>query len=90
MQVVESLVSVVFRVAFSRPYISFLHLLVKGFFVTIIITIINIFFIRVFSECTQAIATLLIPLVTNFPEISAFINGLSSTVWTKMRPLLAH
>ena len=29
------------------------------------------------------IATSLIPLVTNFPEISAFILGFSFTVWTK-------
>ena len=36
LQVVESssLVSVVFREAFSHPYISFLHLLVNGFSVT--------------------------------------------------------
>ena len=59
------------------------------FIVIIIIIIIN-FFRRVFSECTEAIATSLIPLVTNFPEICAFINGFSFTVWTKMRPLLAH
>ena len=43
-----------------------------------------------FLGCTEAIATSLIPLVTNFPEISAFIIGFSFTVWTKMRPLLAH
>ena len=42
-----------------------------------------------FSECTEAVATSLI-LVTNFPEICAFIIGFSFTVWTKMRPLLAH
>ena len=29
-------------------------------------------------------------LVTNFPEIYTFIIGFSFTVWTKMRPLLAH
>ena len=28
--------------------------------------------------------------VTIFPEICAFIIGYSFTVWTKMRPLLAH
>ena len=55
-----------------------------------IIIIIIIFFRRVFSECTEAIATSLIQLVTNFPEICAFIIGFSFTVWTKMRPLLAH
>ena len=44
----------------------------------------------VFSECTVAITTSLIPLVTNFPEIYAFIIGFSFTMWTKMRPLLAH
>ena len=56
----------------------------------IIIIIIIIFFKRVFLECTEAVATSLIPLVTNFPEIFAFIIGFSFTVWTKMRPLLAH
>ena len=44
-------------------------------------------FIQVFSECTEAITTSLIPLVTNFPEIC---NGFSFTVWTKVWPLLAH
>ena len=29
-------------------------------------------------------------LVINFSEICAFIIGFSFTVWTKMRPLLAH
>ena len=29
------------------------------------------------------VATLLIPLVSNFPEIYAFIIGFSFTVWTK-------
>ena len=43
-----------------------------------------------FSEYMEVIATSLIPLVTNFPEICAFINGFSFTVWAKMRPLLAH
>ena len=43
----------------------------------------------VFSECTEAVATSLIPLVTNFSEICAFIIGFTFTVWTKMRPLLA-
>ena len=47
--------------------------------VIIIIVIIN-FFRRVFSECTEAVATSLIPLVTNFPEIFAFIIGFSFTV----------
>ena len=91
LQVVESssLVSVLFREVFSHPYISFFHLLVKGFSVIIIIIIIN-FFRVFFSECTEAIATSLIPLVTNFPEICDFIIGFSFTEWTKMRPLLAH
>ena len=52
--------------------------------------IIIIFFIRVFSECIVAFATSLIPLVTNFPEICTFIIGFIFTVWTTMRPLLAH
>ena len=36
------------------------------------------------------IATSLIPLVSNFPEIRRFIIGFSFTVWIKMRPPLAH
>ena len=35
------------------------------------------------------ITTSLIPLVTNFPEICAFIIGFSFTVGTKLRTLLA-
>ena len=50
--------------------------------VIIIIIIIN-FFRQFFSECTEAVATSLIPLVTNFPEIFAFVIGFSFTVWTK-------
>ena len=46
--------------------------------------------IIIISECTEAITTSLILLVTNFPEICAFIIGFSFTVWTQMRPLLAH
>ena len=57
------------------------------FIIIIIIIIIN-FFRRVFSECTEAVGTSLIPLVTNFPEICAFIIGFCFTVWTKMRPLM--
>ena len=56
----------------------------------IIIIVTQHFFIRVFSEDTETNAMSLIPLDTNFPEISAFIIGFSFTVWTKMRPLLAH
>ena len=33
---------------------------------------------------TEAVATSLIPLVTNIPEIFAFIIGFSFAVWTKM------
>ena len=51
------------------------------FFHTKIIIII-IFFIRVLSECTEVIATSLLPLVNNFPEICALIIGFSFTVWT--------
>ena len=50
--------------------------------VIIIIIIIN-FCRRVFMECTEAVATSLIPLVTNFPEVFAFIIGFSFTVLTK-------
>ena len=53
----------------------------------IIIIIIMNFFRRVFTECTEANATSLIPLDTILPEIYAFIIGYSCTVWTKMRPL---
>ena len=45
---------------------------------------------HVFSEYAKAITTSLIPLLTNFPVIYAFIIGFSFTVWTKTRPLLAH
>ena len=47
--------------------------------VIIIILIIN-FFRWFFSKCTEAVATSLIPLVTNFPEICAFIIGFSFTM----------
>ena len=43
-----------------------------------------------FLKYTEAIATSLISLVTNFPEICAFIIGFSFTAWTRMRPSLAH
>ena len=56
----SSLVPVLYREVFSHPYISFFHLLVNGFSVIIIIIIIIRFFRRVFSECTEAIATSLI------------------------------
>ena len=80
-QIVESssLVSVLFREVFSHPYISFFHLLVNGFSVIIIIIIIINFIIKVFSECTEAVATSFIPLVTDFPGICAFIIGFSFT-----------
>ena len=42
-----------------------------------------------FCECTEAVATSLIPLVTNFPEICAFIIGFSFTAWTKKRSFRA-
>ena len=50
----------------------------------IIIIIIIIFFRRVFSEYTEANATTPIPLDTILPEICAFIDGFSCTLWTKM------
>ena len=49
----------------------------------IIIIIIIDFFAQVFSVCTEAVATSLVPLVTNFPGICAFIIAFSFTVWTK-------
>ena len=36
------------------------------------------------------IIIIIIPIVTNFPKICAFIIVFSFTVWTKMRPLLDH
>ena len=53
------------------------------FLLFIIIIIIFKFFMQVFSECTEAVTTSLIPLVTNFPDICAFIIGFSFTLWTK-------
>ena len=50
--------------------------------VIIIIIIIN-FFRRVFSECTEAVVTSLIPHSYQFPEICTFMMGFSFTVWTK-------
>ena len=48
-----------------------------------IIILIN-FFSRVFAECTEVIATSLIPLHTILPEKCAFVI---CTVWTKMTSL---
>ena len=44
------------------------------FAILLIIIIIN-FLAQVFSDCTEVVATSLIPLVTNFSEICAFIIG---------------
>ena len=49
----------------------------------IIIIIIIHFFRRVISECTEVVATSLIPRSYHFPEILAFMSGFSFTVWTK-------
>ena len=63
----------------------------RGCTVLLLLIIIIIFFSRVYSECTEVSATSLVPLVIiNFPEICAFMIDFSFTVWTKMRPLLAH
>ena len=51
------------------------------FLLLIIIIIIINFFRRVCSECTEAVATSLIP--HDFPVICAFMIGFSFTVWTK-------
>ena len=51
--------------------------------IIIIIIIIIHFFRRVFSECTEAVATSLIPHSYHSPEIFAFMIGFSFTVWTK-------
>ena len=73
----------------SQPYTSlFFHLLVNGFALLLIIIIIFINFFRwVFSECTEANATSLVPLDTILPEKCAFIIGFRCTVWNKMRSL---
>ena len=49
-----------------------------------------IFFRRVFSEYTEAIATSLILVHIILPEICAFIIGFSCTVWIKLLLWLAH
>ena len=50
----SSLVPVLFREVYNQPLF---HLLVNDFSVIIIIIIIIHFFRRVFSECTEAVAT---------------------------------
>ena len=50
------------------------------------IIIIN-FFGPVFTDCTEAITTSLIPLVIILLEVCALIIGLCCTVWTKMKSL---
>ena len=63
---------------FCLPLLSILFLITKrndlarpvmGTIFLVIIIIIIHFFAQVFSECTEAFATSLIPLVTNFPGI---------------------
>ena len=61
-----------------------LKIIVSYDFFIIIIIIIN-FFRWVFSKCTEALSTSLIPLVTILPEICVFIIFFSCTGWTKMR-----
>ena len=48
------------------------------------------FLSRIFWECTEAVATSLMPLATYFPEICAFIIGFSFTAWTKKRSFRAN
>ena len=76
---------------FCLPLLSILFLKTKrndlarpvmGTIFLVIIIIIH-FFRRVFSECTEAVATSLYHIVTNCHGICAFIIGFSSTVWTK-------
>ena len=62
----------------NRHFLRFIHNIIINFFG------------RVFSKYTEAVTILLMPIVTNFPAICAFIIGFSLTVWTKTRPLLAH
>ena len=66
----------------------------RQFFLIIIIIIIIIFiinyFIRVFSEYTEAVTTSLIPIDAILPEICTFIVGFSCTVWTKMMSFRAN
>ena len=70
------------EVSFWRP----LKTVVCCDFLIIIVIIIN-FFRLVFSECTKAIATSLIPLDTILPEKFTYIIGFNCIVWTKMRSL---
>ena len=58
-------------------------------FLRFIIIIIH-FFIRIFSEYTEAVTTSLIPIDAILPEICAFIVGFSCTVWAKMSTLRTH
>ena len=62
----------------------FFNAAVGRHFLVIIIIIIN-FFIRVFSEYTEANATTLIPLDGILPEIGTVVIGVSFTVCTKVR-----
>ena len=82
-----SLVSVLFREAFSHPYISFFSFTSNNNHHHHHHHFIINFFRRVFSEYTEANATSLIPLDTILPEKCVFIIGFSCTVWTKMRSL---
>ena len=77
MQVVESssLVSVLFGEAFSHPYISFIHLLVNGFSVIIIILTSRSFqfqFRRDFSVLCVQMLTKSISIGSYSPEVHAF------------------
>ena len=56
----SSLVSLIFREAFSQPYISFFHLLIKFLSVVIIINIFINFFRQVFTEYTDVVIRSLI------------------------------
>ena len=87
----SSLVPVLFRKVFSHPYISFFLFTSKWFSVTLIIIIFIInFFIRVFSEDTEAVTTSLIPIDAILPEIQSYIVGFSCTAWTKLRSSQAN
>ena len=57
--------------------------------IIIFIIIIN-FFIRVFSEYTEAPTTSLIPIDAILPEICTFTVGFNCTAWTKMTSLQAN
>ena len=69
---------------------SAMKFVVKLRCIIIIIFIIINFFIRVFSEYTEALTTSLIPIDAILPDICTFAVGFSCTAWSKMTSLRAN